>query len=135
METMDIEWLKRIERVHDKFSRSIPSNSKQKECTQSIFINRYFKFLSNRCFKIKINDNTYYALFSKSTMRTKGSDYYSNNYGVMKYLGYNPSVFQLHFYDERVESKILKLHWNEIIRIEYEEITMGKYAEIVKLFI
>ena len=135
METIDIDWLKRIERVHDKFSRSIPLNSKQKECTQSIFINRYFKFLSNRCFKIKINDNIYYALFSKSIMRTKGTDYYSYNYGVRKYLGYSQSKFELNFFDERVQSKNLKLHWNEIIRIEYEEITLEKYYEIVKLFI
>lgn len=135
MKTMDIEWLKRIERVHDKFSRSIPSNSKQKECTQAIFINRYFKFLSNRCFKIKINDNIYYALFCKSTMRTKGTDYYSNNYGVKKYLGYSQSEFELQFYDERLQWKNVKLHWNEIICIEYEEITLEKYYEIIKLFI
>lgn len=135
METIDIEWLKRIEKVHDKFSRSIPLNSTQKECTQAIFINRYFKFLLNRCFKIKINDNIYYALFSKSIMRTKGTDYYSYNYGVKKHLGYSRSEFELNFFDERVQSKHLILHWNEINRIEYEEITMEKYSEIVKLFI
>lgn len=135
METIDIEWLKRIERVHDKFSRSIPLNSKQKECTQSIFINRYFKFLSNRCFKIKINDNIYYALFTKSTKRTKGTDYYSYNYGVSKYLGYSPNEIELYFFDERIKLQDFKLHWNEIIRIEYEEITLEKYYEIIKLFI
>lgn len=134
MKTMDIEWLKRIEKVHDKFSRSIPLSSKQGECTQAVFINRYFKFLSNRCFKIKINDIIYYALFTKSIMRTIGTDYYSYRYGVNKYLGYSPSEFELNFFDERFQSKNLILHWNDIIRIEYEEITLEKYYEIVNLF-
>lgn len=135
MKTLDIEWLKRIQKVQDKFSRSIPSNSKQKECTQAIFINRYFKFLSNRCFKIKTNDNIYYALFTKSTMRTIGTDYYSYNYGVSKYLGHSPNEIKLHFFDERLKLQDLKLHWNDIIFLEYEEISLKKYYEIVKLFI
>lgn len=135
MKPIDIEWLKRIESVHNKFSRSIPLNSIQNECTQAIFINRYFRFLSNRCFKIKIKDTIYYVLFTKTTKKTSGTDYYSFNYGVKKHLGYSPSEFELQFFDERLKLQNIILHWNDIIRIEYDEITMEKYTEIVKLFL
>jgi len=135
MKEIDIEWLNRIKKVHDKFERSISLDSKVKDCTQSIFIGRYFKILQNKCFKIKINSIVYYAMFCRSKVKTVGSDYYTYNYGVRKYLGHRNSEIVLHFLDERFNRQDIKLHWNEIIDIQYEEISMERYSEIVKLFI
>jgi hypothetical protein len=133
METLNIGWLKKVEKVHDRFDRHVPTNSIQKICTQSIFINRYFKFLDGKTFKLKIEDCIYYALFLKQ--KTIGTDYYYNSYGVEKHLGYNNYEFSISFFDEKLKRRDFKLHWNDIISIEYEEIPTKKYYEIVKLFI
>jgi hypothetical protein len=135
MKTLDIEWLKKIQKAHDRFARGIPIGSKHNECTQAIFIKRYFKFLENRTFKLKIKDSIYYVLFTKSKLSTVGTDYFSYSYGVQKYLGYNSSEFLISFFDEKLNRQEFKLHWNDIIRIEYEEIANEEYYNIVKLFV
>jgi len=135
MEKINIEWLKRIKNRHDTFERSTPIGSKQNECTQAIFIHRCFKFLNNKAFKLKIDGTIYYAFFTKSRWRTSGTEHYYNEYGVRKYLGYDSSEFLIGFYDEKFSRQEFKLHWNDIIRIEYEEIPIEKYYNIVNLFI
>jgi hypothetical protein len=134
METINIEWLHKIQKVHDKFERSIPISSPNKECTQSIFINRCFKFLYNKAYKLKIKDDVYYALFIKLNGKISGTDYYFNNYGVRKVLGYNNSEVIISFLNEKFTYQEIKLHWNDIIKIEFEEIPLQKYYEIVNLF-
>jgi len=134
MKTLDIEWLKRVKNRHDRLERSIPVGSKNNECTQAIFIHRYFKFLNNKAFKLKIDGTIYYAFFTKSVWRTSGTNYYYNDYGVKKYLGYNSSEFLITFFDEKLKRQEFKLHWNEITKIEFKEITPEEYYNIVKLF-
>jgi len=127
--------IKRIKDRHDKFSRSIKLNSKDERCTQSIFIDRYFSFLMDRAFKLKIDNKIQYALFlrSKSIVNSK-FEYLS--YGVKKHLGYNDSEFSLSFINERGKTTYMQgIHYNELLQLEYEEITLEEYSNIVRLFI
>jgi hypothetical protein len=135
MKNINIKWLESILDSHDKYDRFIPIESSAKECTQSIFINRYFRFLENRTFKLKIKGVIYYALFLKSRVKFVLTDYTSINYGVTKRLGYNSHEFTISFFDERLSRQSINLHWNDIKEIEYEEITNKKFYKIVNLFL
>ena len=126
--------IKRIKDRHDKFSRSIKLDSKDERCTQSIFIDRYFSFLMNRAFKLKIDNKIHYALFLKSKSIVNFKFEYLS-YGVRKHLGYNDSEFSLLFINERGKSVYMEgIHYNEFLQLEYEEITLVEYAKIVNLF-
>jgi len=153
MKEIDYDWLKRLYDTHDKLERSIPINSKTSRCTKEILLDRYFKFLNGRAFKLKLPKNDgkyttedetayeiYYALFNKVKHTTRSEDenrdgkvHYS--YGVEKYNGWNDSEFIISFIDEKCNRQSFKLHWNGILRIKYEEITVEKYWEVVKLFV
>lgn len=152
MKNLNYDWLKRICDIHDKLDRGVPLDSPTNRCTKEILIDRYFKFLEGRAFKLRIpvNDPTYcleedieyeifYALFSKTKHTTlfpkEGKDPYHYSYGVEKYNGWNDHEFTISFRDEKLKHQSFKLHWNGIIRIRYEEIPVEKYGDIVKLFI
>ena len=71
------------------------------------------------------------ALFNKVKHTTRsenenrdGKVHYS--YGVEKYNGWNDSEFIISFIDEKCNRQSFKLHWNGILRIKYEEITVEK---------
>jgi hypothetical protein len=130
MQTIDPKWINKLIKVHDKFSRSIPLNSKSTRCTQSIFIDRYFKWLGNRSFKLNINGVIHYATF----LEMKNTDGTVKSYGCRKGLTYGHYDFILRFLNERSELKDLKLHINDIYDIQYEEISNEKFFEILKLF-
>ena len=153
MQELDYDWLKRLHDTHDKLSRSVPIGSKTSRCTKEILIDRYFKFLNGRAFKLKIPKNDgkyttedettyeiYYALFTKTTHTTisdnsnrNGEVHYS--YGVEKHNGWNDSEFTISFMDEKMTRQSFKLHWNGILRIKYEEISIEEYLAVVKLFV
>jgi len=153
MKTINVEWLKRIDNVHDKLKRSVPIGSKTSRCTKEILIDRYFKFLNGRAFKLKIpitstkylsNENdveyeTFYAWFNKVTHTVVSSKDHNGevhyDYGVQKYNGWNDHEFTISFRDEKLKRREFQLHWNDILRIEYEEIPVKKYFEISELFI
>lgn len=154
MKKIDIDWLKRLDSVHEKLDRSIPLGSKSSRCTKEILIDRYFKFLENKTFKIRIplpgEDyrteeeivyEVFYAWFNKTKHTTiscgdddrDGDVHYS--YGVEKFNGWNDHEFTISFRDEKLKYRSFKLHWNDIIRITYEEISNKKYFDIVGLFV
>ena len=144
MKEIDYNWLKRIYDVHDKLERSIPIGSPTHRCTKEVLLDRYFKFLDKKTFKIEIHEENgcveiYYAMFNKQkhTIRSEGphdgEGYYS--YGVRKYSGWNDSEFAITFLDEKLKRRHFKLHWNDILKIKYEEIPTDKYWEVVRLFI
>ena len=152
MKEIDIKWMQRIDAVHDKLKRSIPLDSKTSRCTKEILIDRYFSFLQNQAFKLQIPINlgkykfpdeveyeTFYAWFNKTkhtvvaSKKHEGEVHYS--YGVQKYNGWNDHEFTISFRDEKLKSQEFKLHWNEIMRIQYERIPLQKYWEVVGLFI
>lgn len=152
MKKIDYDWLKRIDTIHDKLDRHVPLKSKTRRCTKEVLIDRYFKFLENTAYKIRIPKESYkygklskptyetfYALFYKSKHTIiscnehDGEVYYS--YGVQKYNGWNDQEFTISFRDEKCNYQEFKLHWNDILKISYEKIPLQKYWEIVGLFI
>ena len=152
MKEIDIEWLQRIDSIHQKFNRTIPLKSFSSRCTKEILIDRYFRFLEGRTFKLRIptNESNYvkeenityeifYALFTKTKHTTvfpdEGKEKYHYSYGIQKYLSWNDHEFTISFRDEKLNHQSFKLHWNDILRITYEEIPTEKYWEIVSLFI
>jgi hypothetical protein len=137
MKEIDIKWLQRIDKTLDKKERGIASDSKEpRRNEKEIFIDRYFKFLQNKAFKLLIKEKIYYALFSKSRTTTVGDDdYYHYSYGVNFYNGYSTSEYLITFIDEKGTIQSFKLHWNDIIRIKYEEISIKEYTRIVKIFV
>jgi hypothetical protein len=153
MKELDYDWLKRIHDAQDRWDRSIPINSPQTRCAKEILIDRYFKFLDGRAFKLKIpqNDGKYtteegttyeihYALFTKVKHTILSTDGGRNekahySYGVEKHLGWNDSEFDISFIDEKGQKREYKLHWNDILRIKYEEITLDEYWGVVELFL
>jgi len=152
MKEIDVNWLQRIDDIHDKLSRSVPIGSPSKRCTKEILLDRYFKFLEGRAFKLRIptNESNYvneenvnyeifYALFSKSKHTTifpdEGEEPFHYSYGVQKYNGWNDHEFTISFLDEKLKRQSFKLHWNDILRITYEEIPVEKYWDVVKLFV
>jgi hypothetical protein len=153
MKEIDINWLKRLDSVHEKLDRSIPLGSKTSRCTKEILIDRYFKFLENKTFKIRIplpghkyrteeemEYEVFYAWFNKTKHTITSIDdnrdgevHYS--YGVEKYNGWNDHEFTISFRDEKLKYRKFKLHWNDILRITYEEIPNKEYFNVVELFI
>jgi len=152
MKEIDLKWLKRIEKVHDTLSRSVPIGAPSRRCTKEILLDRYFKFLGGRAFKLRIptTESSYckeedikyevfYALFVKTKHTTihpeEGDELYHYSYGVRKHLGWNDSEYNISFRDEKLKLQDFKFHWNDILRITYEEIPVKEYWEVVKLFI
>lgn len=132
--------VKRIITVHDKFKSSIPiEKTGDTRCTQSIFIDRYFRFLKNRTFKIKLKGEIYYAMFCQQSFKVNSwstnNSFMYFNYGVKKHLGYNGHEFNISFINEKGVFTILeKIHYNDFLELEYEEITRDEFYKIVKLF-
>ena len=105
MKTIDINWLLKILTIVEKLQRSTKSKSKDSRCEKEIFICRYFKFLENKYFKIKIKNRVYFAAFSKSTTTVSGclkDNYKYNSYGVKFYLGHSDFKYQVSFRDEQL---------------------------------
>jgi len=147
MEKIDNNWLLKIDAVHEKLENSIKLDSKVSRCTKNILIDRYFKFLNGKFFKLSIPNRIYnhrgqdeityevfYAWFSKSTHTiTHSKDHEGekyNSYGVQKHNGWNDHEFDITFRDEKLKRQDFKFHWNDILKISYEEITMEKYWEV-----
>jgi len=152
MKKIDVDWLKRIIDVHDRLERGVPLSSKTSRCTKGILIDRYFKFLDNRAFKLRIpvtpgkyttedkmEYEIFYGWFHKITHTiTSCNDHDGevyNSYGVQKHMGYNNHEFTISFRNEKLIPKEFKLHWNDILRITYEEITLEEYWKISMLFV
>lgn len=134
MKNLDIEWLQRIRKSHDKLDRTILPNSKIRRCTQEILISRYFKFLKNKCFKLYIKKEVYYMMFLKS-IHTVNNGYVYSSYGINKYLSYSPYEFEITFIDEKVKNQGIIVSWNDLLEIKYEKISKKKYYRMVKKFI
>lgn len=149
MKKIDYDWLKRVCDVHDKMDRGVSLDSPATRCTKEILLDRYFKFLDNRAFKIRIpiTDGKYateeemeyeifYAWFHKSkhtTTHKNGEVYYS--YGVRKHLSWNDHEFTISFRDEKLKYRSFTKHWNDILRITFEEIPIEEYWKVAELFI
>jgi hypothetical protein len=135
METINYEWLKKIDGVLEKQERHCASYRKDSRNNKGVLIDRYFKFLNGKFFAIQIKDEIFYAMFNRASVTIDGDEttkYYS--YGVQFHNGYSSSEFDISFRDEKLKYRSFKLHWNDIIRIKFEEISMEQYWNIVRLF-
>jgi hypothetical protein len=131
MKTIDKKWLKKIQDHIDTLNRSVKNT--ENRCEKSIFVDRYFSFLLNRAFKLKIKDEVFYAFFTKGKVTTDNK-HVSYNYGISYYLGYGSSEYEISFFDEKANVKKFVLHYNDILRIKFEEISLEEYYKIVNLF-
>jgi len=138
MKKLDIDWLKRIQSIVNKLDRTTLKTNDTR-CAKEVFIDRYFKFLEYKCFKLYIKDEIYYAIFMKSTwtivpIKNDKFEYYS--YGIEYHLGYGNHNYNIQFISEKSDTIRFKdIHWNDIIKIEYKEISLKDYINITNLFI
>lgn len=139
MNTLDINWLYKVQNIIDRLDRTTKTNSTESRCQKEIFICRYFKFLKNRYFKIKIKDRVYFVVFSKSTWRVTSclrDDLFNyNSYGIKFHLGYKSNEYDISFRDEHFEHIELQVYWNDLLQIKYKEITQEEYFNVVKMFL
>lgn len=139
MKKINIEKLKKFWSIIDRLERHIGIDGKgnQGRCEKEVFFHRYFRFLSGKCFKLFINDEITYALFTRSTVSSVGNKYnykYSHD-GVTYNMGYSLRKWNIDFRNEKMKPVDLNgLHFNDMLKIEYEEITQEEYFKIVKLF-
>jgi len=151
---LDRDWMRKVQNAVDKQERASCKYRDNIRCNKSVLVDRYFSFLNNRCFKLKItkelgyeyetnerlfNEEVFYAYFavSQHTMTNgktnKESSWY--NYGVEFSLGYSSNKYIINFRDEKFDWREFKLTWNELLQLEYEEITSVQYMDFVKKFI
>lgn len=133
MKNIDITKQQKFQSIVDRLNRGIPIGEKGR-CQKSIFVHRYFKFLNNRCFKLLIKDRIYYGMFVEHRIKVSDGTRYEHQ-GVEFALGYSLSKYRLSFLNERHEFENLELHYNDILKLKYEEIELEKYYEISSLFI
>lgn len=136
MKTIDIKWLRKIESVYSKQGRTIDPYRKDNRCGMSVLIDRYFRFLDNKYFVLKINEEIFYAMFFKHThtIITIDDNPKFFNYGVAFAMGYNDYEFNISFYDEKLKYREFTLKWNDIVKIEYKEISQKTYLKMVQHF-
>jgi hypothetical protein len=141
MNKLNIDKLKKFQAAVNRCSRSTPLEGGLygSNCERTIFVGRWsYHNLANRCFKLKIKGRFYYAIFlayTSTRSSSKGVEDYKSVHGGFEYhLGWNLNKYDFIFRDERFEVVELEVHFNDLIELEYEEITQEKYYDIVKLF-
>jgi hypothetical protein len=136
MKTIDINWLRTFESYLDKQDRGVSNYRQCSRCNKEVFTIRYFnKFLTNKTFKLRIEDKIYYAMFVSSSITNSNRIKYKTT-GATYYLGYTPFALNISFLSAvNVESVSFRnLKWNDITNILYEEIENEKFYEVCKLF-
>ena len=138
MEQIDVKWMKRFQEKIDKLDR-FSSKTNDSRCQKEIFVCRYFKFLNGKCFKIKLKDEVFFAMFNKSTTTTISAKdshkYIYNSYGITFSLGYGNSEYDFTFRDEKFKVQDFTLGWNDILKVKWKEITMEEYIKVIKMFL
>jgi len=140
MKKIDRKKLKNFQAAVDRCSRSTPIGGGLygSNCEKSIFVGRWScQHLANRCFKLKVKDKVYYAMllaYTSTTTSSKGVD--KSVHGGFEYaLSWRTKDYKLIFRDERLDIIELEVNYNDLLRLEYEEITKEKYFDIVKIFL
>lgn len=119
---IDKNLLKRLQGIVDKYSSD-----------KSVVTARLTKFLKDRFFKIKIKDEIYYGFFlGTNILQEKKLQY--RHYGIDFHLGWSLMKYDIYFVTEKGKLLKLTLHYNDLLDIEYEEISKEKYFEILKMF-
>ena len=137
METINITWLKKFQSIVDKQNRSSVNYRQCSRCDKEVFTIRVFnKLIKNKAYKIKIKDKIYYGMFPEYSIKVNGNFAY-NSCGVKFHLGYGNHEYSIYFLDANNITfiNLSKLHWNYIIKLQYEEIPVSKFCEICSLYV
>jgi hypothetical protein len=137
MKKIDINWLKKFQSIVDKQNRSSVTYRQCSRCDKEVFVIRVFnKLIKNKTYKLKIKDKIYYGMFILASIKVNSKFAYKTC-GVNFHLGYNNHEYSISFLDANNSKfiKLSKIHWNDIIKIQYEEIPVSKFYEICLLYI
>lgn len=137
MEKLDKDKLKKFHKIVKSLKRSVPTEGGLygSNCEKSVFVGRWSYFnLGKKCFKIKIKNKIHYAVFAKSTEVSFRKESYKRHSGGFEYgLGWRDD-YKLTFNNERLELIEISVSFNDLLHLEYEEISVEKYIEVVNLF-
>ncbi len=137
MKTINIDWLKKFQSIVDRLDRASSKYRQCSRCDKEVFTIRVFNnHIKDKSFKLRIKNRIYYGMFIQSVIKVDKVFAY-NTCGVNFHLGYGSNEYNISFFDATTNSftKISRVHWNDIIRIEYEEIDNEKFYEICKMFL
>lgn len=135
MKDLEVNWLKKFQSIVDKQGRGSSNYRQCSRCDKEVFTIRVFnKLLKNKTFKLKIKDNIYYCLFVELNVSTNGIPTYKYC-GVKFHLGYSLSEYDVYFIDAQGKRVEMVLHYNDVIRLEYEEIPLSLYQEMLSYYI
>lgn len=126
------ELIIRLQKSVDKQDRHVCRYRDDNRCNKSVLIDRLSIKLINRYFKLLINGKIHYALFVKSSIKSNNQIWYNGGFSFV--LGYSDSEYRLLFMNHQLEYESMKLHYNDLLDLEYEEITSDKFMNVVKLF-
>lgn len=132
MKNIDVKWLRRLQDHISTLDRGCGLTS---FCQKEIFVNRYFKFLENKCFKIEYQGEIHYCYFTRRTISYSNEKVSAYNYGIRFKVGWSNAKYSLTFLNEKGKYKQLELHYNDFLELKYEEISIKKYGKILKLFV
>lgn len=136
MKKIDINFLKKIDSILDNLSRTNESYRDCGRCEKDIFIIRLFNKIlkTNKTYKVKIKNEIYYALFPDVSIKSDNKVKYKTC-GISFHYGHSNSEYNIHFLNEKAKMTYFKkIHWNDIIDIEYDQITYDLYYNVLKLF-
>jgi hypothetical protein len=137
MKQINIPWLNKFQSIVDKQNRSSVNYRQCSRCDKEVFTIRVFnKLIKNKAYKLKIKDKIYYGMFVEYSIKVNGNFAY-NTCGVNFHLGYSNHEYSISFLGANNTTfiKLSKLHWNDIIEIQYEEIPVIKFYEICSLYV
>ena len=147
MKTIDKEFLKKFIYTVDKYNRTIKTPGIRSE--KQKFVSRLGMFLKNRCFKLRFHiktgdgynynevNKTYvdYAIFVPYVTTDFFTEEEKNRHAGFTFANtWSNHEFKLTYVNHRGEEVEKILHYNQLLRLEYEEITANEFSNILKLF-
>lgn len=136
MKNIDINWLKKFKSIVDKLERYNSDYRQCSRCNKEVFVIRYFnKVIQDRSFKLRLKNRIYYAMFLSYKIYGNGVFLYKSC-GINFYKGYGDSEFKISFFDANntEDNNYGRIHWNDILDIQYEEISNEEFYKICKLY-
>lgn len=133
MKGLSPELIKRLDKLDSQYSRSIPLSSKRKYCTKQIFWARVGKILNGKYLKIRHKDRVTYLIVLQVVSRAEGDSL--TMYGLSKNLDWSSGIsISLCGLNYLLEVEKIKLGYNDLLLIEYEEVTQEEFINLVNSF-
>lgn len=102
-----------------------------------IFVGRLGLFnLKNKYFKLKVGGKIYYAAFFVQSIKHTSSNFVTHRKvcGIEYMNTWSGIKYRLSFHNVRLEYQELILTRNDLYSLEYEEISLEDYKNVVELF-